>query len=156
MPFTSLISIAADAGRARALLAVSVGVLLAAGAALQVPPTAEAAAPARALAPTSQLSGLASAVPFAARGGGFRTMPRVSRSRPGIRNRPVTRNRNTGRALRGVSRAILQALGIAFLLHLLFGIGAGGSPLGLLLLFGIIALIVVSRRRRHRQRLSYR
>ncbi len=92
--------------------------------------------------------------PAARRGGGFRSRP-LSPNRPLSRNRPVVRrNRNSGRALRSFSRTLLRALGIAFLVNLLFGIGPGGSPLGLLLLFGIIALVVVSRRRR--RQLSYR
>ena len=74
---------------------------------------------------------------------------------PSTRNRPVTRrNPNTGRAMRNFSRTVLRALGIAFLLSLLFGIGPGGSPLGLLLLLGIVTLIVVNRRRRRQY--SYR
>jgi hypothetical protein len=95
-------------------------------------------------------------VPLAARGGGgFRSQPRISPNRPLSGNRPVTRrNPNTGRALRNFSRTLLQALGIAFLLSLLFGIGPGGSPLGLLVLLGIIALVVVARRRRRQY--SYR
>jgi len=42
---------------------------------------------------------------------------------------------------------VLELLGIAYLVHLLFGWGAGGSPFGLLLL-GAFALWVVTRRRR--------
>ncbi len=84
----------------------------------------------------------------ARRGGGFGSRPRISPNRP-VSRRPVTRrNPNTGRALRNLSRGLLQALGIAFLLSLLFGIGSGGSPLGLLLLIGLIALFVMARRRR--------
>jgi uncharacterized membrane protein len=45
-------------------------------------------------------------------------------------------------------RGILHALGIAFLLHALFGWGAGGSPFGLLLVVAFIAWLVTRRRRR--------
>ena len=104
---------------------------------------------------TSALSVSMPVTPLAARGGGFRSRPRISPNRPLSRNRPVTRrNPNTGRALRNFSRTLLQALGIAFLLSLLFGIGPGGSPLGLLLLLGLVALVVVTRRRRRQY--SYR
>ena len=43
---------------------------------------------------------------------------------------------------------VLKALGIAYLFHLLFGWGAGGSPFGLFLLLGLILLFVTRRRRR--------
>lgn len=136
-------------GRAR-ILAVAAAVVCALASVLFAPGSAPAAgnavltgaagSPASLSLPTTPLA--------ARRGGGFRTRPRINPNRPGTRSRPVTRRRDTNRAFRSFTRTLLQALGIAFLLNMLFGIGAGGSPLGLLLLFGIIALFVVSRRRR--------
>ena len=139
---------------ARGRYSIAVAVVLAATATfgLRVAAPAAGATPAPsgpAIAPASVVQPL---TPFAVRGGGLRSRPRIS---PSTRNRPVARrNPNTGRAMRNFSRAILRALGIAFLLSLLFGIGPGGSPLGLLLLLGIIALVVMSRRRRRQY--SYR
>jgi hypothetical protein len=45
-------------------------------------------------------------------------------------------------------RGVLQALGIAYLAHLLFGWGGGGSPLGLLLLLGLVLWMATRSRRR--------
>lgn len=132
--------------RSRLTLAPALLVLAAVVLGLPAPaPAAASLAPAYAPAALS-----APALPLAARGGGgFRSRPRISPNRPLSRNRPVTRrNPNTGRALRSLSRTLLQALGIAFLLSLLFGIGSGGSPFGLLVLLGIVALVVMARRRR--------
>ena len=129
--------------------ALAVAIVTAAG--LGAPTPARAGASVAGAGPaTAQVSLPGPLTPLAARrGGGFRSRPGLNPNRPGTGGRPVTRrNPNTGRALRSFSRTVLQALGIAFLLSLLFGIGPGGSPLGLLLLLGIIALIVVSRRRR--------
>ena len=39
-------------------------------------------------------------------------------------------------------------LGIAYLAHLLFGLGGGGSPFGLFLLVAIVLWLVSRRRRR--------
>ena len=139
-------------------LALAVAVVLISTAVLAVRAPASAVSASR--TPTSPVTTHGSvsmpALPLAARGGGgFRSRPRISPNRPLSRNRPVTRrNPNTGRALRSFSRTLLQALGIAFLLSLLFGIGPGGSPLGLLVLLGIIALVVLARRRRRHY--SYR
>jgi hypothetical protein len=47
-----------------------------------------------------------------------------------------------------VGGAILRALGLAYLFHLLFGWGAGGSPFGLLLLVALVAWIATRRLRR--------
>ena len=131
-----------------AALLAAVGIL--AGSA----PASAAGSVALAVANGAPASLAAPLTPLAARrGGGFRTRSRSSRPFSG--NRPVARrNPNTGRALRSFSRTLMRALGIAFLLSLLFGIGPGGSPLGLLLLLGLIALFVMSRRRR--RQVSYR
>jgi hypothetical protein len=58
--------------------------------------------------------------------------------RPGYRRSPF----------HGLGRGILRAIGLAYLFHLLFGWGAGGSPLGLLLLVALIAWIATRRMRR--------
>jgi hypothetical protein len=93
-------------------------------------------------------AGVASvAVPPIAQRRGAR--PRIRRS-PSAR-RPVRNRRIDGRR---IARGILQALGIAFLLNMLFGWGPGGSPLGLLLL-GAIVLWLVTRRRRRRPAYPY-
>jgi hypothetical protein len=91
-----------------------------------------------------------------ARFGGGRSFGRSPyRSRP--RYTPASRYRRSpyrarphlGRRL---FRGVLQALGIAYLAHLLFGWGAGGSPFGILLLLGLILWMVTRSRRR---RLAY-
>jgi hypothetical protein len=43
---------------------------------------------------------------------------------------------------------MLKVLGIAYLAHLLFGWGAGGSPFGLLILGAVILWLATRRRRR--------
>jgi hypothetical protein len=63
------------------------------------------------------------------------------------RRRALPSRRMTRSPFRGIGRSILHALGIAFLLHALFGWGAGGSPLGLLLLLAIVLWIATRRRR---------
>ena len=89
-----------------------------------------------------------------ARFGGGRGFGRSTyRSRP--RYAPASRYRRSpyrarphfGRRL---FRGFLQALGIAYLAHLLFGWGAGGSPLGLLLLIGIVLWLATRAFRRPR------
>src|SRR4051794_41467715 len=65
----------------------------------------------------------------------YRSTRRTYRRRPGL---------GAGRFFRGV----LQFLGLAFLFNMLFGWGAGGSPLGLILLVGLIVWLVTRRRRR--------
>jgi hypothetical protein len=107
------------------------------------------AAPAAAAAPAG-LPGLpvaAAKVNQARFGGGGRGFGRGTfRSRPRY---PSSRYRRSPyRARPHFGRRILQALGIAYLAHMLFGWGAGGgSPFGLLLVLGLI-LFMVSRRRR--------
>src|SRR5215210_2438425 len=91
-----------------------------------------------------------------ARFGGGRGLGRSTYRRP--RTTPASRYRRSpyrarphfGRRL---FRGVLQALGIAYLAHLLFGLGAGGgSPFGLLLLLGLVLFMVTRFRRR---RLAY-
>ena len=74
-------------------------------------------------------------------------------------SRPRTRTRSPYRARRPFTArrffgGVLKALGLAYLFHLLFGWGAGGSPFGLFLLAAIV-LFVVGRLRRPR-RYAYR
>lgn len=133
--------------RSRLALAVAL-VVFAAAVGLRLPAPALGAASVPAVTSATHVALSTPTFPVAARGG-FRSRPRTNPSRPLSGNRPVTRrNPNTGRTLRRISRTLLQALGIAFLLSFLFGMGPGGSPLGLLLLLGIIALVVLARRRR--------
>jgi hypothetical protein len=51
---------------------------------------------------------------------------------------------------RGLGGSILRAIGIAYLFHLFFGWGGGGSPLGLLFIAGLIVWLVTRSRRRSR------
>jgi MYXO-CTERM domain-containing protein len=77
--------------------------------------------------------------------GTFRSRPRYPSSRR-YRPSPFRSRPHFGRRL---FRGVLQALGIAYLAHLLFGLGAGGgSPFGLLLVLGLILLLATRRRRR--------
>jgi hypothetical protein len=83
-------------------------------------------------------------------GGGFgrstyRSRPRYAPTSR-YRRSPFRARPHLGRRL---FRGALQALGIAYLAHLLFGLGAGGgSPFGLLLVLGLILWMVTRRRRR--------
>src|SRR3954452_10672298 len=74
----------------------------------------------------------------------YRSRPRYT---PASRYRrsPFRTRPHFGRRL---FRGFLQALGIAYLAHLLFGWGAGGSPFGLLLLGALVLWLVTRRRRR--------
>jgi hypothetical protein len=79
-------------------------------------------------------------------GGGFRTA-----RRPGFgsryRSRPYARPRSYRRP--SLFRGILQALGLAYLFHMLFGWGpGGGSPFGLILVIGFVVWMVTRARRR--------
>src|SRR4051794_10459328 len=86
------------------------------------------------------------------RGFGRRSPSFGSRSRfrgrryPTRYRRPFTARRFFG--------GVLKALGLAYLFHLMFGWGAGGSPFGLLLLAAIV-LFLATRRRRVRRPLYY-
>lgn len=76
---------------------------------------------------------------------------RFGRSR-GFGRRPSTGiRRTTGRppSARRFFGGVLRFLGIAYLFNLLFGLGPGGaSPLGLLLVLGLIVLFATRGRRR--------
>jgi MYXO-CTERM domain-containing protein len=72
----------------------------------------------------------------------------------GYRPRYGSRYRSSRRAYRrpglGIGRffgGVLKFLGLAYLFNMLFGWGAGGSPIGLFLLFGLILLFATRRRR---------
>ena len=84
------------------------------------------------------------------RGFGRTGRPTFGTRRPSAR-RPTIRRPLRRRPLfrHGFFGSILRALGIAYLVHLLFGWGAGGgSPLGLLFVIGIVSWLVTRRRRR--------
>src|SRR3954465_3776146 len=104
------------------------------------------AAPAAAAAPAAPVAVHVNQAGFGTRGfrGGLRARPRI-----GTRPRYAPRSRYARPHLgRRLFRGFLQALGIAYLAHLLFGWGAGGSPFGLLLLMGIVLWLGARRRRR--------
>ncbi len=89
---------------------------------------------------------------LAARGFGGRSRGFGTRTRPGIRPGAGTRGARPGRRPSGRSffGNMLRFLGLAYLFNLLFGWGAGGSPIGLLLILGLVVLFVMMRRsRRH-------
>ena len=77
-----------------------------------------------------------------------------SRRSPGLGSRYRTRPRYAPRGYRRPFTArrffggVLKALGIAYLFHLMFGWGAGGSPFGLFLLLAIVLFLVTRLRRR--------
>ena len=105
--------------------------------ALALPASAPVAAVAAPSAPKIQVQ--------QARLGGFRSRPSFGsryRSRP---YRPYSRAYRRPSLFRGV----LQALGLAYVFHMLFGWGpGGGSPFGLLLILAFVAWIVTRGRRR--------
>jgi len=109
---------------------------------------------------------VAAAVPAPA---GAATLPKVSSVQPqqsrlgfrsGARRVPAFGSRARSRArsrvrpirpirpFRGLFGGILRALGLAYLFHLLFGWGTGGSPFGLLLLGALIVFVLTRRPRR--------
>jgi hypothetical protein len=108
------------------------------------------AAPAPAAAKAGPQSGVSTKQSRLGRGFGGRGFGR----RPAIRTRPRTGVRRPVRPFgrRSFARrffgGVLKALGIAYLFHLMFGWGAGGSPFGLLLLAAIVLFLVTRRRRR--------
>jgi hypothetical protein len=63
------------------------------------------------------------------------------------RTRPYTRSYRRS-PLRGLFGGVLKALGVAYLFHMLFGWGSGGSPFGLLLLVAIVLWLATRSRRR--------
>jgi uncharacterized membrane protein len=75
---------------------------------------------------------------------------RSYRRAPVYRGRARTPYRHSYRRspFHGFFGGVLRALGIAYLVHLMFGWGAGGSPFGLLLLAAVILWLVTRRRRR--------
>ena len=110
---------------------------LALAAALPVAPAVAAAPPTKQVRPQESRLGFGRVRRTPSLGTRFRT-----RARPSARRvRPV-------RPFRGFFRGILQALGLAYLVHLFFGWGAGGSPFGLLLLAALILFALTRRRRR--------
>jgi hypothetical protein len=115
--------------------------------AVAVPVASPAAASAKS-APESGTSALTASTQLARLGGG-----RAFGRRPSFGSRYRQRSRNQYRRarpnpFRGFFRGVLTALGISFLLHALFGWGAGGSPIGLLLLAAIVLWLITRRRRR--------
>jgi len=70
--------------------------------------------------------------------------------RPSVRRPAVRRPLNRRPLFRhGFFGSVLRALGIAYLVHMLFGWGAGGgSPFGLLIVLGIVLWLATRRRRR--------
>ena len=112
------------------------------------------ALPLLALTPTSATAALrtpAAAVHVATTqarlgGRGFGRRLPVFRSRSRYGYRPAYRRS----PFHGVFRGILRAIGLAYLFHLLFGWGAGGSPFGLLLLAALVLWLASGMRRRRR------
>jgi len=61
------------------------------------------------------------------------------------------RTRSYRRPRSGIGRffgGVLKFLGVAYLVNMLFGWGSGGSPLGLIVLVALIALLMTRRPRR--------
>src|ERR687885_39270 len=105
-----------------------------------------------ALAPAAGLAAAPAAnqARIGGRGFGRSARPTFGSRRPSFR-RPAVR-RPIRRPLfgrHGFFGSVLRALGIAYLVHLLFGWGAGGgSPFGLLIVLGIVLWLATPRRRR--------
>jgi hypothetical protein len=116
------------------------------------------AVPALALTPTTASAALktpAAAVHapstqarFGARGFGRRAPLYSPRTRYGYRYRYRPAYRRS--PFHGLFRGVLRAIGLAYLFHLLFGWGAGGSPFGLLLLGALVLWLATRSRRRRR------
>jgi hypothetical protein len=104
------------------------------------PAGALAAAPAKSQAQTSQAR-------LFGRSFARRTPAFGSRYRYRTRS-PYTRAYRRPHLWRGFFGGVLKALGIAYLFHLLFGFGPGGSPFGLLLLVALVAWLLGRRTRR--------
>jgi hypothetical protein len=152
--------IARSTSRRRAVTALAAATALAgAGAGAGAAPT-HAVTAVSAAKPAASVAGLG-ATPLAARGfggarGGFGRSTRSSRPRSTPTRTSAQRraaDRRAAQRRRSIGRSSLQALGIAFLLNALFGWGAGGSPIGLLLVLAFIVWLVTRRgRRAHRPR----
>jgi hypothetical protein len=105
------------------------------------------AAPAQASSPTPQVKSAHTTQAALGRGFGRRAPSLGSRTRYPSRYR----YRSYQRPRRGIGHVfggVLKALGLAYLFNALFGWGSGGSPLGLILLFGLVAVLVTRRPRR--------
>jgi hypothetical protein len=76
--------------------------------------------------------------------------PIFGRRRPSVRRPAVRRPINRRPLFRhGFFGSVLRALGIAYLVHMLFGWGpGGGSPFGLLIVLGVVLWLATRRRRR--------
>ena len=126
---------------ARRTIALVAGLLIAGGPAVAGSPAAAATAkPSAATAKQARIGG---------RGFGSRR-PTFGSRRPSARRPPVRRPLRPRPLFRhGFFGSVLRALGIAYLVHLMFGWGAGGgSPLGLLLVIGFVLWLATRRRRR--------
>jgi Flp pilus assembly protein TadB len=112
---------------------------------------APSAPSARAALPALTADAGAASVPLAARGSrrGFGSRPRSVNPRATARQRAAQRARN-----RSVVRGVLRFLGIAWLASVLFGIGSGGSPWGLLLVGAFVLWLVTRSRRANARRRS--
>jgi len=109
--------------------------------ALAMTPTSASAAP---HPPAAAVHLTTTQARFGARSFGRRLPTYRPRTRYGYR--PVYRRSPWHGAFRG----ILRAIGLAYLLHALFGWGAGGSPFGLLLLAAVVLWLASHARRRRR------
>jgi hypothetical protein len=126
----------------RRALALLAAVLIAGGPA--VAPSVAPAAPAK-----QSAAAAANQARIGGRGFGSRR-PTFGSRRPSVR-RPTVRRPVRRRPLfrHGFFGSVLRALGIAYLVHLLFGWGAGGgSPFGLLIVIGFVLWLATRRRRR--------
>jgi hypothetical protein len=83
-----------------------------------------------------------------ARLGGFRFGRRAPVYRPRYGTRSPFRPAYRRSPFHGFFRGVLRLVGIAYLMHLVFGWGAGGSPFGLLLLCALVLWLFTRRRRR--------
>src|SRR4051794_1629763 len=101
-------------------------------------------APAALNTPTAAVHVTTDQARFGARGFGRRLPTYRPRTRYGYR--PVYRRS----PFHGLFRGVLRAIGIAYLFHVLFGWGGGGSPFGLLLLAVFVLWLAGHARRRRR------
>jgi len=109
------------------------------------------AAPAHASAATVQVKPNQTNQAAFGRGFGRRAPSFGSRARTRSPYPSRYRTRSYRRPRFGVGRffgGVLKVLGVAYLFNMLFGWGSGGSPLGLFVLFALIALLATRSRRR--------